>query len=250
MLELAASILLALPLLALATRQRWPYLLALLAGMLLAAIARDVAAAHPPGLPHYTHPRSPSARAEAAARVWDVYQAIDVATNDPALRAELRRICRRESACNWIGTVTFHEGDAAGGRARWRAAVRRGLLHPETCPAHELGDPARWTSYGVLGIAAAWTVHYAGECVGPEVLDDPHEAVPAGVRWIESLCRRQGACTCEERTVWWVGPGVFAARSRWSRLGSIARQCGPEAVAWWRWSTAAWLAVPEVLGFA
>lgn len=189
----------------------------------------------PPGLPNYTHPTDPRERELAAARAWEVYHAIDDATQDPELRAELKRVCRRESACNWIGTVTWHEGDAAGGRKRWRAAVARGLLKPDACPEHELGEAARWTSYGAFGVAAAWTVRYLGECVGPSALDDPRRAARAAVLWIESLCRRHGACDCESRTKWWVGPGVWAERSHWSQLGSIERQCGDAAVPWWRW---------------
>lgn len=194
--------------------------------------------ARPPGLPNYTHPTDPRERAAAAARAWEVYRAIDEATDDLELRAELRRVCRRESACNWQEPVTWHEGDAAGGRARWRAAVARGLLRPSECPAHALGDPARWTSYGPLGIAAAWTVPLVGKCVGPEALDDPRTAIRAGVAWAERLCRRQHACTCEGRTRWWVGPLKFAERSRWDQLAAIERQCGSEVVPWWRWAGA------------
>ncbi len=191
----------------------------------------------PAGLPNYTHPIAPREREAARARVLEVYAAIDRSTQDPELRAELRRICRRESACNWIGAVTHHEGDAAGGRARWRMAVARGWLHPERCDEHQLGDPARWTSYGPFGVAAAWTVRYAGACAGPEALDDPRVAARAVVSWMHSLCRRQGACDCEGRTRWWVGPGVWSGRTSWQRLASVERQCGEQPL--WRWGLAA-----------
>lgn len=192
--------------------------------------------ARPPGLPNYTHPLAPSDRAAAVARAWEVYRAIDEATPDPDLRQELRRICRRESKCNWDGITRWHAADGGGGRARWRAAVARGLLDPERCPAHELGDARRWTSYGPLGIAAAWTVRFAGACEGPEALDDPRVAMRAAVGWIGSLCRLRGACSCEERTRWWVGPLLFDARWRWQQLASVEGQCGE--LPWWRWADA------------
>jgi hypothetical protein len=199
-------------------------------------LALVLAIATPAGLPNYTHPTDPAEREMAAARVLEVYAAIDQATPDPTLRAELRRVCRRESACNWIGAVTWHAGDASGGRARWRAAVARGWIDPETCPDHALGKAARWTSYGPFGLAAAWAVPLLGSCVGPEALDDPRTAARAVVAWVDRLCRRQGACTCEDRTRWWVGPGRWETRSRWSQLASVERQCG--AVPWWRWAGA------------
>lgn len=191
----------------------------------------------PSGLPNYTHPVDPRERVRAVHRVLAVYKAIDAATPDPTLRAELRRICRRESACNWIGEVTYHEGDAAGGRARWEKAVARGWLDPARCDEHKLGDPARWTSYGPFGIAAAWTVRYVGDCAGPSVLDDPRVAARAAVRWVNGLCRRQGACDCESRTKWWIGPGVWEERPPLLRLASVERQCGD--VPWFRWLGAA-----------
>jgi hypothetical protein len=202
----------------------------MLATLLALAISR------PPGLPNYTHPTDPAERVHAAARAWAVYDAIDAATPDPALRLELRRVCRRESACNWLELVTWHAGDAAGGRARWRMAVARGWLQPERCPAHELGTPERWTSYGAFGVASAWTVHELGACVGPEALDDPRVAARAAVAWIGALCRRQRACTCDARVRWWVGPGVWALRSSIEQLRAIDRQCGAQP--WWRWVVA------------
>lgn len=208
----------------------------------LAHAASPFRAPHP--LPNYTHPVAFADRLAARDRVLEVFAAIDAATTDPELRAELRRVCRRESACNWIEPVTIHAGDAAGGRARWRMAVRAGRLDPSSCAAHRLGDPAAWSTYGPLGIAAAWTVPHAGRCVGPEVLDDPRVAVRAAVGWIHSLCRRQRACTCEDRTRWWVGPLVFADRSPWAQLATVERQCGD--LPWWRWAGALVLELGEL----
>lgn len=203
----------------------------------LCIIQVALARPRPPGLPNYTHPTDPREREAALERAWEVYAAIDAATQDKELRAELRRICRRESACNWIGLVTYHEGDAAGGRDRWRAAVARGLLRPDECEAHQLGEAARWTTYGAFGVASAWTVRYLGECVGPSALDDPRAAAHATVAWMKSLCRRHKACDCEGRVKWWVGPGIWEERSRLGQLDSVQRQCGN--VVWWRWIEAA-----------
>lgn len=211
--------------------------------MIVLALAFAAGIKPPAGLPNYTHPLKTEDRVLARARALEVHTAIDAATQDPELRAELRRICRRESACNWFGEVTYHKGDAAGGRARWRMAVASGALRPDECPAHELGEPERWTSYGPFGVAAAWTVRYAGACVGPEHLDDPRVAASVVVAWMGSLCRRQRACDCEARVRWWVGPGIWAARSPWLQLEAVERQCGDQPL--WRWGLAA---VTTVLG--
>lgn len=144
--------------------------------------------------------------------------------------------------------MTWHPGDSAGGRARWKAAVAKGMLRPEECPAHALGDAARWTSYGPFGVASAWTVSHLGRCVGPEALDTPRAAAQAAVAWAGSLCRRYGACTCEDRTMWWVGPGVWADRSRLAQIASIERQCGE--LPWWRWTAAAAVDVVMAYGAA
>lgn len=201
------------------------------------AIMALVLLPHPPGLPVYTHPTDPSAREEAKARVWEVYRAIDEATPDPQRRMEMRRICRRESACNWIGIVGVHEGDARGGAKRWRKAVSRGLLEPDVCPEHDLGDGARWSTSGVFGVASAWVVHSIGECVAPEVLADPFVAARATSMWMDTLCRRHQACDCEGRVRWWVGPGVWAKRSSLANLDTIEGQCGERP--WVRWVVAA-----------
>jgi hypothetical protein len=201
-------------------------------------LALVLAVARPPGLPNYTHPTNPVEREAAASRAWKVLHAIEDATDDQELRDELWRVCRRESACNWIGVTTYHRIDARGGRARWRRAVASGALDPARCPEHEMGDPARWTSYGAFGVASAWTVRYVGDCVSPAELGDPRVAAKAAVAWVDTLCRKYDACDCESRTRWWVGPGVWSGRSERERLASIERQCGERPL--WRWGLA-WL---------
>lgn len=163
-----------------------------------------------------------------------VHEAIDKATTDPDLRVELRRICQRESHCE---PITIHAADAGGGARRWKRAVARGYLHPETCPAHALGDGAQWSTYGPFGIASAWTVRFAGSCEGPSALDDPRVAAKAAVAFMRRLCTHYGACSCEDRTRWWVGPSVWESRSHIDRELSLTRQCGVRM--WWHWGAAA-----------
>ncbi len=102
-----------------------------------------------PTLPRMGAPREPVARAAAQARVDEVYAAIDAATDDQALRAELRRRCKTEAWCNWYGRQGIHRGDASLGRKRWKRAVARGILDPSNCEAHQLGDePSWWSTVG------------------------------------------------------------------------------------------------------
>lgn len=179
-------------------------------------------------------PRDPQARAAAEARVAEVYAAIEAATDDPALQAELRRRCRTESWCNWYGELAIHDGDASLGRVRWKRAVARGLLRPDECEAHQLGDDPRWWStVGAFGTVAAYVVRHAGPCVGPKVLADPDTAAELAVAHTEVLCRRHHACTCPARARWWAGPGRWDRRSPWRNLAAVRIHCGDPG-AWGR----------------
>lgn len=161
--------------------------------------------------------------------VTEVHNAIDQATRSPELRAELRRVCERESHCNRHGRVGVHPRDAKHGRRRWAAAVRRGLLSPTTCPAHALGpDPGLWSTVGAFGTTAAFVVRHVGPCTSPRALFDPRVAARAAVGHARVLCRRQGACSCAERAMWWAGPGRWAERSPTQQLAAVTRQCGPQ----------------------
>jgi len=195
-----------------------------------------------PTLPTMGAPREPAARARAQARVDDVYAAIDAATEDPDMRAWLRRRCATESWCNWYGQVTVHPRDASRGRARWQSAVDRGLLDPDGCAEHQLGDPAWWSTVGAFGTAAAYVVRHLGPCVGPRALVDPAMAARAAVAHAEVLCRRYEACSCWGWARWWAGPGRWSQRFPSDRIGALERQCG-ELGAWDR--TQVWAATPD-----
>lgn len=189
----------------------------------------------PPGLPNYTHPVAAADRVDARERAWEVYDAIDAATSDPELRIELRRICKRESMCNWIRPVKLHRGETRSmGRKRWKKAVKRGLLHPETCEHHKLGDdPAVWTVNGAFGTATAYVLRHVGECEPPESMYDPYAAARAAVGHMEVLCRRHKACDCQSRVRWWAGPGVWAGRTERHKMRSTTRQCGEQPAFDW-----------------
>jgi len=175
---------------------------------------------------------------EAVERVLEAYDAIDQATDDPDLRLELRRICKRESWCNRWGMIADHTNDGWAGERMWKRAVAKGWLTPETCGAHALGDPTHWTCRGLFGHSAAYAIRhidpdtYLG-CIGPDTLDDPYRAAEAAVAYTEHLCERLDACTCEDRTRWWAGPGVWVTRSRLRNLRAIETQCGPVPVRRW-----------------
>lgn len=172
----------------------------------------------------------------------DVFRAIDSATTDPELRAELRRVCWRESQCLPIGPHTKTVGvDAArrGGQRFHAAAVRAGYLDPERCEAHELGDPIRWSTRGAFGQIAAFTVRYLPACSAPKLLDDPAVAARAAVRHARMLCATHGACSCRDRVRWWVGPGRWADRSFVRRLSSEVSQCGDVHPGRWAWAIGA-----------
>lgn len=174
------------------------------------------------------------AKDEAAVdRVEEVYEAIDLATDDPELRIELRRVCKRESWCNRWETVDQHEADAWAGRSMWRRAVAKGWLEPARCEAHKLGDtPGVWAPTGAFGQSPAYGLRFIaedGECLGPGSLASPYAAARAAVGLVEHLCDRLDACTCADRARWWAGPGVWRRRSPIRNLAALSSQCGPPA---------------------
>lgn len=191
-------------------------------------------------------PRDPDARAAAEARVLEVYDAIDQATDDPEIRRWMRWRCKRESWCNWYGEAEVHKGDASLGRQRWRRAKAKGLIHPETCEEHQLGEERGWWStVGPFGNVSAYVIRHAGECVSPRAMVDPYVAADLAVAHLGVLCRRHGACTCEGWARWWAGPGRWAQRDRLDRLHVLVSQCGPVPTYRWAWAAlvdaVAWL---------
>lgn len=166
--------------------------------------------------------------------VSPVYDAIDTATSDPALRLELRRVCLRESRCRAVGS---HPRDGWAGRRMYEGALRRGWVDPDACPEHAASpSAAEWAPRGPFGVSPAYVVRFAPGCLPPEALDDPATSARLVVAWTRHLCRSAGACTCEARARVWAGTGTFRRRSRVRQLQTITGQCGPAPA--WRWAHA------------
>lgn len=108
---------------------------------------------------------------------------------EPSFGPHLARICMRESQGLPIGV---HPDDAGRSRQVWTDAVRAGLVDP-TCQPHERGA---WSTRGIAGTMAAYTVHHLpGRCWPPEVLDLPLVAAFAATRRAtHPRCRQVRAC--------------------------------------------------------
>jgi hypothetical protein len=119
---------------------------------------------------------------------------------EPELSRELLQICRRESHCRFIGE---HPRDRDAGPAMRRGALRVGWLDAE-CPFVE-GDGRRFSTRGIHGLSAAYSLRFLGHCLPPELLDVPLFSAIAAARRSRNLCRRQRACTTEERRRHWIG---------------------------------------------
>lgn len=123
-----------------------------------------------------------------------------VVVGQPELAPELVHICRRESHCRWIGA---HATDAWAGTRMFRNAVRVGWLDPG-CKFHRGARP-RFSTRGVHGLSAAYSLRFIGTCLPPEVLDVPLVSAIAAARRAREQCRRYAACTTETRRRMWVG---------------------------------------------
>ena len=125
--------------------------------------------------------------------------------------AEVLAILEVESRGQAVGVHTGHAARKPGG-VFWRAAVAAGWLHPESCAAHQATDNgAGWGIRGAHGLAAAYSVHVLGECVGPEAIDVPLLSAVATIRRLRVLARRYGLRTVAERAEAW-RRGVGAAQ--------------------------------------
>jgi len=150
----------------------------------------------------------------------------------PDLEPELLRICKRESWCGRYGEVGKHEIDGWAGQRSWERAVDRGWLSPEDCPEHQLGaDPTDWSTRGLFGTIAAFALHrlepHLGECLSPELLDQPGPAALAAAELAASCDHFRGRpCTCEDRTAMWAGIGVWRGYGFARRVKGLERQCG------------------------
>jgi hypothetical protein len=102
--------------------------------------------------------------------------------------------------------VGVHEGHHArvGGAVFWRAAVKVGWLRPDRCERHQQTDGGRgWGICGSHGLAAAYSVHVLGECVGPEAIDVPLLSAVATIRRLRVLRDRYGLRTAKARAEAW-----------------------------------------------
>lgn len=118
----------------------------------------------------------------------------------PELGPELVHICRRESHCRPVGA---HEVDAWAGPLMYRKAVGVGWLDP-ACPFHH-GSSERFSTRGVHGLAAAYSLRFLPDCLPPEVLDVPLVSAIAAARRAQHQCRRHGACDRTQRRRRWAG---------------------------------------------
>lgn len=118
----------------------------------------------------------------------------------PGLASELLDICESESRCSPVG---IHRGRMrrVGGREFYRRARAKQLL--DDCPAHALGDGERWGIRGAHGLAAAYSVHWLGTCIPPEVLDIPLMSAIVTARRLGDLSSRYRRRTAEARAHAW-----------------------------------------------
>lgn len=124
---------------------------------------------------------------------------------------EVLALMRVESRGVAVGVHTGHRSRVRGA-VFWRRAVAAGLLHPERCAAHQQTDGGDgWGIRGAHGLAAAYSVHVLGECVGPEAIDVPLLSAVATIRRLRVLAGRYGLRTAEARAEAW-RRGVSASR--------------------------------------
>lgn len=128
---------------------------------------------------------------------------------EPQLSKELTRICRRESHCRLVGA---HVGDLGAGPVMARKAKARGWLQPD-CVWHR-GDATRFSTRGIHGISAAYSLRFVDVCLPPEVLDIPLVSAYIAAKRSRFMCERHGACTRKERHRRWVGAAKYDRQQR------------------------------------
>ena len=116
---------------------------------------------------------------------------------------EVMALMRVESRGVAVGLHTRHAARVRGG-VFWRRAVAAGLLHPERCAAHQSTDGGSgWGIRGAHGLAAAYSVHVLGDCVGPEAADVPLLSAVMTIRRLRVLAGRYGLRTARARAEAW-----------------------------------------------
>ena len=128
---------------------------------------------------------------------------------EPGLAKELTAICRRESHCRLVGA---HAGDASAGPLMRKKAMARGWLDPE-CVWHR-GDGRRFSTRGIYGMSAAYSLRFVDACMPPEVLDVPVVSAYVAAKRSRFMCDRHGACTRQQRHRRWVGAAKYDRRQR------------------------------------
>lgn len=118
----------------------------------------------------------------------------------PGLASELLDICEVESECRPIGIHRSGPPRISGLRFYRRARTKQLL---DACPAHALGDSERWGIRGAHGLAAAYSVHWLGECVPPEAIDVPLLSAIVTARRLGVLASRYRRRTAEARAHAW-----------------------------------------------
>jgi hypothetical protein len=138
-----------------------------------------------------------------------------VVVEQPALGPELVATCRRESHCRLVGA---HAQDAGVGPLMRRKALAVGWLDPD-CGWHA-GDGRRFSTRGVHGMSAAYTLRFVSQCLPPEVLDVPFVSALAAARRMQAQCRTHGACTRAARHRMWMGAGKYDRQRATDRAGA------------------------------
>lgn len=131
-----------------------------------------------------------------------------VVVGEPELAPELLQICRRESHCRWVGA---HPADVWAGAVMQRKALRAGWLDPQC--RHHRGAPERYSTRGVHGLSASYSLRFIEACVPPEVLDVPLVSAVVAARRARGQCRAHGACTSSARHRLWAGARRFDRRA-------------------------------------
>jgi len=127
----------------------------------------------------------------------------------PELSDELLAICRRESHCRIVG---MHTADRWAGQRMRANALRVGWLDSQ-CVFHH-GAGVRFSTRGVHGLSAAYSLRFLGDCVPPEALDVPLLSAIAAARRAVSQCAHHGACTSTARHRMWIGQRKAARTTR------------------------------------
>lgn len=161
-----------------------------------------------------------------------------VAIERPDLGPVLARVAIRESKLD--PETHVHAGDSWASHRVWKRAVVRGLLDPECQP-----DGDGWSTRGVLGLMAAYSLRYVPEleCAAPEVLDHP------GVSAVAAARRAAEAGDCEDVAAEWAGRKRWQERSwlkRWRKAWWVCGGMPPSLRRTLFWVYGAWSIVRSV----